>query len=252
MGTRAWSSSDKDYLATSWGTVSIESIAKHTNRSVTAVILKARRLGLGRYTLNGDYVTLRDLLVALGFPNSYSHMYRKYDKLGLPIKSKVILSKSIRVVNLDEFWDWATENRNKLNFANFKSGTLGLEPDWVAEKRRVDRISPSNISHNRPWTKQADNLLIGLTKSNRYSYQDLSKEFNRSECAIKRRLLDLKVPYRPVPRDNHIKWTAEENMRMLELHEQGYSTKAIADILGKTQLSISDRIKSHRGMGRRK
>lgn len=252
MGTKAWSAKDKEYLATAWGTTSIEGIAKSVNRSTNAVILKARRLGLERYTLSGDYITLRELIVSLGFPSSYTHMYKKYSKLGLPIKNKLILSKSIRVINLDDFWKWAAECKTKLNFANFTEGALGLEPEWVAEKRRVDRMSPSNISHNKPWTKQADNLLIGLTKSNRYSYQDLSKELNRSECAIKRRLLDLKVPYRPVPRDNHIKWTTEENIRMLELHEQGYSTKAIADTLGKTQLSISDRIKSHLGDGKRK
>ena len=60
---------------------------------------------------------------------------------------------------------------------------------------------------------------------------------------IKRRIYYLAVPYRPVPRNNHIKWTDEENRKMFELHDKGYDSYVIAKILGKTHLSICDRLK---------
>lgn len=100
-------------------------------------------------------------------------------------------------------------------------------------------------SWNRPWTNEDDQLLIQKVKAYRYTYRDLAAYFNRTECAIKRRLMDLAVPYRPVPRSNHVKWTDEETKTMLDLSEKGYSTATIAKMLDKTQLSISDRLKMH-------
>jgi hypothetical protein len=75
----------------------------------------------------------------------------------------------------------------------------------------------------------------------------LALEFNRTENAIKRRLYDLAVPYRPIPRDNHIKWSEEENKTMFDLNKKGYSTAVIAKILNKSQLTISDRLKEYGG-----
>ncbi|MNI98352.1 hypothetical protein D3C73_1571820 [compost metagenome] len=50
-----------------------------------------------------------------------------------------------------------------------------------------------------------------------------------------------------MPRDNHIKWTDEENKRMIELYNQGYSSASIAKVLDKTELSISDRLRALKG-----
>lgn len=52
------------------------------------------------------------------------------------------------------------------------------------------------------------------------------------------------VPYRPVPMDTHVKWTDEENNKMMELYRKGFDTYVIANMLNKSQLSISDRIKA--------
>ncbi len=72
----------------------------------------------------------------------------------------------------------------------------------------------------------------------------MSKDLRRTENAIKRRLYDLGVPYRPIPMDTHVKWTDEENNKMMELYKKGFDSYVIANILNKSQLSISDRIKA--------
>ncbi|WP_368260255.1 Myb-like DNA-binding domain-containing protein, partial [Clostridium paraputrificum] len=102
----------------------------------------------------------------------------------------------------------------------------------------------SKVFHNRTWTKEDDTLLISLIKTYKYTYKDLASRFNRTEAAIKRRLKDLNVPYRPIPLDNHIKWTDEEDNLMINLYNQGYDAYSIAKKLNKTHLSIPDRLRS--------
>ena len=51
-----WTEDELAYLRNSWGTVSTVGIAKHLNRSLEAVELKASRLKLGPASLSGDYI----------------------------------------------------------------------------------------------------------------------------------------------------------------------------------------------------
>lgn len=192
---------------------------------------------------SGELLTFRQLLYGLGLESSYSWIKKKFIDNGLPTVMKTVINKKVLKVDLSKFWLWAENNKQLLNFAKFEKGSLGAEPVWAAKKREADKSNPTKRTHNKPWTKDEDKLLIEKTKSNRYTYKDLAKEFNRTECAIKRRLYDLEVPYRPVPLDTHIKWTKEENKKMFELHNKGYDTYAIALELNKTHLSICDRLK---------
>lgn len=244
MNGKLWGDDEIRYLEDNWSSKSITAIAKNLNRSVNGVKSKAYKIGLTRHIHQQEFITLLQLVDGLGLRSSYSWMCDKFNRYKLPIVMKASIKKKYKSVYLDDFWKWAEKNKNILNFAKFEKGNLGAEPDWVAEKRSADKKNPSKVSHNKPWTKYDDNLLIEKTKSCKYTYKDLAREFNRTESAIKRRLMDLKVPYRPVPLNNHIKWTVEENKKMVELYNKGFDTNAIAQILNKTQLSICDRLKA--------
>lgn len=238
-----WTKDEINYLEDNWGIISIIGIAKKLNKTIDAVRCKAYRIGLRNFINNGDYITFNQLVNAIGYGGSYGYLGKRLSKLDFPIKYKKIISKKVKIVYLNDFWKWCEKHKSSLNFAKFEKNSLGLEPDWVDEKRKMDKKNPGKLIHNRKWTSEDDNLLISLTKSCKYTYKDLSKRLNRTENAIKRRLYDLKVPYRPIPRDNHIKWSDEENEKMIELHNKGYDSNAIAQLLNKTQLSICDRLK---------
>lgn len=241
---RTWTKEEIDILEDEWCRKSIKTIAKNLNRSIEAVRVKAYRIGLGAHRNQQDYVLLYQLISALGLRSSYSWISEKFEKNGLNVIRKPSIDKKYKAVHLKDFWKWAEQNKRLLNFSKFEKNSLGKEPDWVDEKRRADKLNPSCKNHNRVWTKYEVQILIEKTKSYRYTYSDLSRELNRTEAAIKRKLLDLKVPYRPVPRNNHIKWTDDENRRMIEMFNKGYSNAAIAMELNKTQLSICDRIRA--------
>ena len=237
---KAWTTEEMDYLENKWGRVTVSYIAKKLRRTETSITLKAQRMKLGS-RLAGEYVTFNELLTALGLQGSYSWLRDKYiSKNGLPAKRK----GKYLIIKIDDFWKWAEQHKQILNFCHFEENMLGKEPEWVKEKRKADLSNPRKVNNNRPWTKEDDALLIQKTKSCRYTYKDLSKDLRRTENAIKRRLYDLGVPYRPIPMDTHVKWTDEENNKMMELYKKGFDSYVIANILNKSQLSISDRIKA--------
>ena len=238
---RCWSKEEIEYLENNWGIVSVPSIAKKLNRTIVAVNGKAYDIGLGGFIEQGDYITFYQLMTALGY-TSYQHIEEILRKLDFPFKTKKVIKRRFKVVYLDEFWKWCEKNKNNISFAKLEKNSLGIEPDWVDAKRKADSINPTK-TNRRKWTIEDEQILIQLTKSCKYTYKDLAERFNRTESAIKRKLYDLKVPYRPVPLDNRIRWTEEENKKMVELHNKGYDSHYIATVLGKTQLSISDRLK---------
>ena len=62
MGQRRnWSLEELQYLEEKWGATSIPAIAKHLGRSIQSVKNKAYRLGLLRFTDQGEYVTYINL-----------------------------------------------------------------------------------------------------------------------------------------------------------------------------------------------
>lgn len=244
MSNRRWTNDEITYLEENWGTVSIKAISKKLQRSEVAIISRARKLKLGSFIEAGDLLSLGQLIKALGQSNCYWWVKKKFIDNEIPIIYKTIITKKVAKIGIDDFWKWAEKNKNILNFARFEKGALGKEPYWVDKKRKADLINPSKHNSNRPWTNSDDILLISKVKSCKYTYRDLASEFNRTEAAIKRRLYDLNVPYRPVPLNNQIKWTDEENEKMVELYKNGYDTYAISRALNKTHLSISDRLRA--------
>ena len=65
LGKRPWTSEDESYLAEKWGYASVPAIAKKLNRTENAVVVRARRLGLGAVLMAGGYVTLNQLLATV-------------------------------------------------------------------------------------------------------------------------------------------------------------------------------------------
>lgn len=122
---RKWTKEDVEYLKEKWGNVSISSIAKKLNRSVNAVKLKAKRLGLGPMLENGSYVTLNQVAIALTGRN-FSSYYKKswIENRGMPVHNKKVINNTFKIIYLDEFWKWA--EKKSFIFRFFKDGAVGF------------------------------------------------------------------------------------------------------------------------------
>ena len=132
MKYKKWSESEIEFLKENYGIKSIKSISKILDRTEVAVRVKVGRLHLVKN--DGDFITLHQLVVALGLGNSYSNVKRKFLKNGL----KTNRSNSLTI---DYFWEWAEKHKHILDFSKFEKNLLGKEPSWVDEKRKGRKYS---------------------------------------------------------------------------------------------------------------
>lgn len=239
---KAWTQEEINYLSDKWGTISIKTIAQNLGRTESAVINKKIRLKLGAFLESGEYVTWNQLLKAVGCSggNDYKNI-SWIENRGFPIKTKRVSNNSFKVVYLEEFWDWAEKNRNFIDFSKMEENILGLEPTWVKQQRKLDYERNQKIK-TIPWTKAEDEKLKRLLKEFKYSYIELSKILSRSNGAIQRRILDLKLKERPIKADNLINWTDDEFATLTELIKKGLSYSLIAEIIGKSEKAIRGRV----------
>ena len=235
-GSNWWSEEEKQYLEENWGKHSISSIADKLGRTVNGVKIKAYKMGLGNFLESGDYITLHQFIVTIGEGRNESYLTMRLIRDGFPVHYKKIISKSVRIVYLEEFWKWAEKNQTKFDFTDFKEGALGAEPTWAKVKRKND-IKKSQVNQS-PWTKDEDDRLEYYLNQYKYSYMDLSKMLNRTCGAIQRRVLDLGIKARPIKADNHIKWTEEEFNILTDLIKERCSYAEMQGILGKSDKAI--------------
>jgi len=234
---RPWTKEEEEFLSEYWGLYSMEHIANTLNRTATAIQVRAVRLGLGPFLESGDYVTLNQLMVELRGSNGCSYTIQQWIDKGLPVKTKKVKGSSFKVVNLDDFWKWAEKNRTIIDFSLLEENALGKEPDWLKDQRRAD-IKMKNNFKRTPWTEAEDKRLTSLLREFKWGYRDISEKLNRTEGAIKRRILDLGLKERPVRMSNHNPWTKEEEEIVIELYNKGYQPDIMTQYINRSAQAI--------------
>lgn len=243
---KSWTTGEETYLQENWGKYSVPSIAKHLNRSVNAVKVRAFRLGLGAVLMSGDYVTLNQLHIAVtGSPGGSGYIIKSWIKnRGLPVHTKKVINNSFRVVYLEEFWEWAEKNRSFIDFSKMEPLALGAEPEWVAEQRKQD-FQGYAIQRKDPWTPEDDSRLKMLLREHKYTYAELSDMLRRSSGAIQRRCCDLGIKERPVKADNHgtaSKWTEKDFEILADGIRNGECYAQIGKKLGRSDKAIRGKV----------
>lgn len=240
MKGRNWTKEEIEYLESKWGVISIPGIAKALNRTVSAVKNKAQRLGLSRHIHSGEYITLNQLMNALGRTGGTSYTVNQWLDKGLPVKTRRSINMKYKIIYIDDFWEWAEKNRMLIDFSKVEENILGKEPDWVKQQRKADYAAAKY--KKTPWTKYEDDLLKSLLKSYQYTYRELSIRLKRTEGAIKRRMLDLGIKERPLKADNHNPWTAEEVEILVDMYYKGYIAEVMAEKIPRSALAIKGKI----------
>lgn len=244
---KRWTENDIELLESYWGMSSMIAIARKLKRTPLAVQLKAQRLKLGDARTHIDGITISQLSQV--FDTHYGIVRNWRDKYGLPVKSKVVANyKPVQYVTYKEFWKWADENRQMLDFARIPKLAIGPEPDWVAEKRKADELRKINkpMPHNTPWSDGDDKKLKWMLEQFKYTYPEISQELQRSQGAVKRRMLDLDIKLRPIHLNNHNKYSQEEVNTLIDMMETGYRFEEIAAELGNGRSALGLRGKAER------
>ena len=192
---------------------------------------------LGAHLQSDSRVTLNELLATIYGYEVGGYTKNKLIQEGMPVKKHKVKNNSFMVIDLEEFWKWVEEDKDRMDFSNFEPYSLGAEPEWVSAKRKIDYDKRQRIGHhNQQWTKLEDQKLKRMIESQRYSYSDIAKELKHSEGAVKRRMHDLGIKLKP-PRSPTKMWTKEEEMRLLDMKEAGYDWSQIGEKLDRTALA---------------
>lgn len=235
-GNLKWNFQEIKYLKNAWGNKSLKTIARKLQRTTTAIQLKAKKVGLKRSTNYGEYITFNQFIILLNKP-TYNKYNKKLLKAGFPLKHITIISKKIKVIYLDEFWDWLEKNKHLVDLQFTEKGDLGIEPDWVYYKRDADKRFAEYSPRN--WTKEEDARLISLLNQFRYGYREISIFLKRTEGAIKRRMIDLNLISRPIKAENHNPWKKSEIDTVKDLYNKGYNPCIIAEYIDRSAIAIN-------------
>ncbi len=232
---RKWTQEEQYYLQDKWGEVSIKGLAKTLGRSENAVIVRAQRMGLGAHLHADDKITANQLMLAIfGGKQQGGWTMNRWIENGLPVKKHRVKNNNFKVISIDDFWKWAEKHKELVNFSRMEENTLGKEPKWVKEKRRIDLQEKFNTN---PWTSTEDKKLIYLLDQYKYTYDDLCREMNRTEGAIKRRIITLGLTQRPV-RNYDRQWNDEETAKLLEMKIKGHCWEEIGRALKRSGSAV--------------
>lgn len=206
---RRWTQEEINYLSESWGMFSVTQIAKNLGRTEKAVIEKAYKLKLGGWYSSGDFVTVNQVVNAVLGHDLCSTTRRAWiENRGLPFKYRTKCADKIRVIKIDDFWKWAYENQQFLDFSNFEENALGKEPEWVKVKRQTDCKRTLRIKQTW-WTAYEDEQLRSLLREYKYTISQIAVKLQRTEGGVRDRIYKLGLMERPIREDDTI-WTDEE------------------------------------------
>lgn len=227
---------------------SIPTIAKRMNRSEAAIKVRASRLGLGAHLAASEFITFNVLIQELGISkhgsgSCYSWALEKFQKCGLKIHKHRVQNNTFKMVNIEEFWEFAEKNRHLFDFSRLEENVLGMEPEWVKVKRAEDykrarMVKPKNYR----WTEAEDRELLRLLRMYRFTYPEIAERLRRSEGAIQRRITDLGYKERPLKADNQVKWTQEQLNILDQMIKDGSSYETMSGAIGKSAKAIRGKV----------
>ena len=240
---RNWTLEEVEYMQNHWGDLSIKSIASKLKRSIHSVKVKARKVGLRRMIHSGEYITFNQLFNIIKGKWGVGQDYKMLMKANFPIKYQRIINQQVKVVYMDEFWDWFEQNKHLIDLKKTNNGDFGYEPAWVDEKRCADKRAAEY--KKTPWTAAEDDYLRKLLNSYKYGYREISIKLKRTEGALKRRMNDLNIKERPLRADNHTPWTNDEIEKVKKLYLKGYKSQIIAEYIDRSALAINGLLERH-------
>lgn len=180
---REWTEEEFDILYESVGKIKISSIAKKLNRKTTAVYYMMDKMGIANLKDRSSGITLNQLAKIIKIDN---RAIKRWINTGL-LKAKnktVLFTGRYYFIEISDFWKFARDNKDLLNFKKIERKALLPEPDWLelAVKQEVKRKKHRNI-----WTNEEDIQLQGLFYKG-LSYTEIASIMNRSYSGIAHRI----------------------------------------------------------------
>lgn len=146
---RNWTDEEEEYLISNIGYVKIPTIAEKLNRTIPSVELKMRRLGIRNTLHQYGVMTIGELAELIKVDRTVVKLWTK--KHGLKVNKRIISRKRQHsFIQVEDFWEWAKENKDRVDFKQIEPLSILPEPEWVKEARK----------HNPEYKRK--NIKLGL------------------------------------------------------------------------------------------
>ncbi|MBS4189964.1 helix-turn-helix domain-containing protein [Bacillus sp. FJAT-49705] len=183
--SKVWNLEEIEYLKEQIGVHKITTIAQTMDRSYHSVIVKMNRLGISNTKLHTGLITIGELAKLVKVDRNTVKWW--VEKHGLPCTKKVTRkSKGFYFIDPSDFWKWAEENKDRVQFSNIDSKVLLPEPEWVQEERQKENDVVKKRAY-KTWTTKEDQLLLKL-RSEGLTFTEIAVKMNRSSISVARRI----------------------------------------------------------------
>lgn len=229
-----WTEEEEEYLQRRYGKTTLKRIAKKLGRSENAIEIKAGRLGISSALEATGELTAAE--IAKVFKIDAHVVVDKWIKdKGLKAQYKAVkFTRKFWRIKIEDFWKWAEDNKEIINFSKLERNILGKEPNWVDIERKKDFKEKPKRQHQF-WNELEDRKLKNLWKSSK-SIKEIAEILNRSSSSARHRSKRLGLkPYKKV----NIPWTDEEVNTIIKMKKDGALDREIAWELGRSTGNIS-------------
>ncbi len=151
---RFWTQEEEENLSDLWGSIPIEKIAKKLERTVSSVRNKAIQLNLGSQIEN-NYDGIKFSALSSLFNIHPETIKIGWVALGLKYKIRYITKTSFYYyVEIVDLYEFLNNNQNIWDSRSLEKNILGIEPEWLKEKRKNDKDKPLGYFTIGKLTKQ--------------------------------------------------------------------------------------------------
>jgi hypothetical protein len=181
---RYWTDKEKDYLKENVGQVKIPTIADRLGRTEDSVLQMLKKMGLSNTKASTGLLTTYQLSQLLQIDaKTVRHWIHNH---GLKCTKKTTRNvKKWYLIDPDDFWHWAAENKGRITFSKIKYQSIPPEPGWCKTERLKERKNGSKNNY-KSWSTSEEYLVKKLISSGE-TYAAVGKKLNRSSVSIERK-----------------------------------------------------------------
>lgn len=177
MPGKRWTPEEDDFLKEKMGKLSIKRMAQKLNRTPIAVRARIYNLGLGRTAEASGLLTVSRLAKSLNVDKSI--VDRWVNSKGLKtIKRVTSLKQRVNLIDPVEFWKWAEQNKDLIDFSRIEPNAIPPEPEWVKDARKA---KPKRSL--KPWTTNEVAKMKQLRRMGK-TYQEIAEILGRTKVSV--------------------------------------------------------------------
>lgn len=178
---------EEEYIQDFYGTKSAEAIGKRLGISSESVINKAYKMGLTSLIDSSGKITANNLAALVG--HDFKVVKRWVDHHGLPHVRRALSKNKTRkhiLIEPKEFWEWAEQHKERVDFLRIERNTILPEPEWVEVERSKLKKKPKK--HNKIWTAQEEIRLWSMYYTSGMRQKEIAEKFGVTPLSIEKKL----------------------------------------------------------------